>query len=179
VIVEGPLTYEAWLEAIKAGRTAAADGGGSRINFRVEGRLLGDELLLAAPRDVAVTLEVEGPSASDVEVLVNGEVVSRVPVGGGFQVAEVRVPILKSSWIAARGPHVMTSPIYVLVGGQPIRASANDVCYLWRSVEYLEGLVTSGRLRLTDSRDEALRAYREAGAELQRRFTESGGQVCR
>jgi len=74
---------------------------------------------------------------------------------------------------------VLTSPVYVLVGGQPIRASANDVCYLWRSIKDLEGLVTSGRLRLSDSRDEALRAYGEAVTELQRRFTESGGQFCR
>ena len=89
------------------------------------------------------------------------------------------MPILKSAWIAARSPRVQTSPVYVLVGGQPIRASADDVCYLWRSVEDLEGLVTSGRLRLTDSRDEALRAYGEAVTELQRRFVESGGQSCR
>jgi len=67
----------------------------------------------------------------------------------------------------------------VLVGGQPIRASADDACYLWRSVEDLADLVTSGSLRLTDSREEALRAYREAATELQRRFVESGGQTCR
>jgi len=179
VIVDGPLTYEAWLKAIKAGRTAAASGGGSRLNLRVETRLLGDELSLPAPGDVAVTLESEGPSPTDVELLVNGEVVSRVPVAGGFQVAQFRVPILKSSWIAARSPQVLTSPIYVVVGGQPIRASAGDVCYLWRAVKYLEGLVTSGRLRITDGRDEALRAYADAVTELQRRFTESGGQFCR
>ena len=128
---------------------------------------------------MAVTLESQGPSPTDIELLVNGEVVSRVPVAGGFQLAQGRVAITKSSWISARSPHVLTSPVYVLVAGQPIRASANDVCYLWRSVEHLEGLVTSGRLRLTDSRDEVLRAYREAITELQRRFTESGGLSCR
>jgi len=128
---------------------------------------------------VTVTLETEGPDAATVEVLVNGEVVQRVPVAAGFQVAQVRVPISKSSWVAARSPRVLTSPVYVLVGGLPIRASASDVCYLWRSIEDLEGLVTSGQLRLTDSRDEALRAYADAVTELQRRFTESGGQSCR
>jgi hypothetical protein len=102
-----------------------------------------------------------------------------VTVAAGSQVAQLRVPIFRSSWITARSPHVLTSPVYVLVAGQPIRASANDVCYLWRSIEDLEGLVTSGRLRLTDSRDEALRAYAEAVTELQRRFTESAGQSCR
>jgi hypothetical protein len=89
------------------------------------------------------------------------------------------VPVSKSSWIAARSPRVLTSPVYVLVGGQPIRASADDVCYLWRSVEDLEDLVRSGRLRLTDTREEALRAYGEAVTELQRRFVESGGKSCR
>jgi cysteine-rich repeat protein len=179
VIVDGPLTYESWLRAIKAGRTAAANGAGNRLNLRVEGRRLGDEVPLSASQDVTVTLETAGFSPADIEVLVNGEVVRRVPVAAGFQVAQVRVPVLKSSWIAARSPSVLTSPVYVPVGGQPIRASANDVCYLWRSIEDLEDLVTSGRLRLTDSRDEALRAYGEAVTELQRRFAESGGQSCR
>jgi hypothetical protein len=179
VIVDGLLTYEGWLKAIKAGRTAAVNRAGNHLNLRIEGRRLGDEVSLAAPRDVTVTLEAEGPSSTDIELLVNGEVVSRVPVAGGFQLVQSRVPIVKSSWIAARSPHVLTSPVYVLVGGQQIRASANDICYLWRAIEDLEGLVTSGRLRLTDSRDEALRAYAEAVTELQRRFTESGGQFCR
>ena len=179
VIVDGSLSYDSWLRGIKAGRTAAAKGAGNRLNLRVEGRRLGDEVPLSASQDVTVTLETAGSSPADIEVLVNGEVVRRVPVATGFQVAQVRVPVLKSSWIAARSPSVLTSPVYVLVGGQPIRVSANDVCYLWRSIEDLEDLVTSGRLRLTDSRDEALRAYGEAVTELQRRFAESGGQSCR
>ena len=179
VIVDGPLTYEGWLKAIKAGRTAAANGAGNHLNLRVEGRRLGDEVPLAAPQDVTVTLENAGSSPADIEVLVNGEVVRRVPVAAGFQVAQVRVPIAKSSWVVARSPRVLTSPVYVLVGGQPIRASADDVCYLWRSIEDLEGLVTSGRLRLTNGRDEALRAYGDAVTELQRRFAQSGGQSCR
>lgn len=179
VIVDGPLTYEKWLAAIKAGRTAAANGAANRLNLRVEGRRLGEELLLLAPQDVTLQLETQGAAATDIEVLVNGELARRVPVAAGSQVAQVRVPVSRSSWIAARSPHVLTSPVYVLVGGQPIRASADDACYLWRSVEDLEGLVTSGRLRLTDTREEALRAYGEAVTELRRRFVESGGQACR
>jgi len=179
VIVDGPLTYESWLRAIKAGRTAAASGTGTRLNLRVEGRRLGVEVPLSGPQDVTVTLETAGPVATDVEVLVNGESVRRVPVAAGLQVSQVRVPVARSSWIAARSPRVLTSPVYVLVGGQPIRASAADTCYLWRSVEDLQRLVTTGRLRLGDGRDEALGAYGEAVAELQRRFVESGGQFCR
>jgi cysteine-rich repeat protein len=179
VVVDGTLTYESWLRGIKAGRTAAANGAGNRLNLRVEGRRLGEELLLPASQDVTVTLETDGLAAAEIDVLVNGDVVRRVPVAAGPQVAQVRVPVPKSSWIAARSPRVQTSPVYALVEGQPIRASADDVCYLWRSVEDLEDLVRSGRLRLTDTRDEALRAYGDAVTELQRRFVESGGQSCR
>ena len=90
VIVEGQLTYEGWLQAIKAGRTAAAVGIGNRLNVRVEGRRLGEEVQLVAPREVTVTLETAGRGA-DVDVLLNGEVAARVPVADGLQVAQVRV----------------------------------------------------------------------------------------
>jgi cysteine-rich repeat protein len=177
VIVDGDLTYENWLRAIKAGRCAAASGFGNHLNLRVEGRRLGEEVTLAAPQEVTVTLETAGRSA-DVQVLVNGEVAAQVPVAGGRQVVETRVRVSKSAWIAARSPYVLTSPVYVLVEGRPIRASPADICYLRRSVQHLEDLVTSGRLRLFDSTTEALAAYREAEVELQRRLAESGGGSC-
>ena len=108
----------------------------------------------------------------------NGEVLQRVTAAAGFQLTQLRVPIARSSWIAARSRSALTSAIYVIVGGQPVRASAADACYLRRSVDELTALVTSGRLRLTEGRDTALQAYGEAAAELQRRFVESGGGVC-
>ncbi len=178
VIVEGELTYEKWLQAIRAGRCTAASGVGNRLNLRVEGRRMGEEVVLPAPQEVTVTLETAG-AAAEVEVLVNGEVVTRVPVAAGVQLAQARVPVSKSSWIVARSPSIVTNPVYVLVAGRPIRASSDDACYLWRSVEHLQELVAIGGVRLFDSRDEALKAYGEAVTELQRRFTESGGQFCR
>jgi cysteine-rich repeat protein len=179
VIVDGALSYEGWLAGIKAGRTALAVGHGSRLNLRVDGRRLGEEVTLPSSAEVTVTLETDGPEAADVEVLVNGAVAQRVPMAAGQQVVQLRVALSRSAWVAARSRRVLTSPVYVLVGGQPIRASAEDVCYLWRSIEDLEDLVTTGQVRITDGRDEALRAYGEAVTELQRRFTESGGQSCR
>jgi hypothetical protein len=177
VIVDGDLTYENWLRALKAGRSTASTSGGNRLNVRVEGRRLGEELQLSAPQEVTVAIETAGKPA-DVQILVNGEVAARVPVGAGIQVAQTRVGVSKSSWISARSPYVLTSPVYVLVAGKPIRASPDDTCYLLRSVEHLQDLVTSRRLRLFDSTAEALAAYAEAAAELQRRFTESGGVSC-
>ncbi len=82
VIVEGPLTYESWLAGIKAGRTVASARVGTRLNLRVNGHRIGDELQLAAAQDVTVTLETAGVAA-DVEVLVNGEPRARVSLAGG------------------------------------------------------------------------------------------------
>jgi cysteine-rich repeat protein len=178
VIVDGELTYENWLRAIKGGRTTASHGGGSRLNLRVEGRGLGEELQLAGPQEVTVSVETAG-KGGDVLILVNGEVAAHLPVASGVQVAQTRVRLGKSSWIAARSPEVLTSPVYVLVEGKPIRPSPEDTCYLLRSVEHLQDLVTSRRLRLFASTDEALAAYAEAASELQRRFVESGGVTCR
>lgn len=178
VIVEGPLTYESWLQAIKAGRSTSASGVGNRLNLRVEGRRLGEELPLPAPREVMVTIETAG-AAAEVEVLVNGEVAARVPVGAGFQVAQLRVPVARSSWIAGRSRYALTNPVYVIVEGKPVRGSPDDVCYLMRSIDHLEGLVQIGGLRLYASEGEARAAYREAFNELERRFVESGGGACR
>jgi cysteine-rich repeat protein len=177
VIVDGALSYESWLAAIKAGRTAAAIGVGNHLNLRVEGRRLGEELLLPAAQEVTVTLETAG-KAAEVQILVNGEVASQVSVADGLQLAQVRVPVSRSSWIAARSPYVLTSPVYVLVAGQPVRPSPDDICYLRRSVEHLSQLVLTKRLNLYGSETEALAAYKDASGELQRRFVESGGGTC-
>jgi cysteine-rich repeat protein len=176
-LLEGPLTYENWLLALRAGRTTAAIGVGNHLDLRVEGRRLGEQLELASPQEVTVTIENQG-KASDVEVLVNGAVVSHLPVPAGSQVAQARLPVTASSWIAARSAYVLTSPVYVLVAGRPVRPSPSDVCELWRYVEHLTQLVRSGRLALHDSEAETLAAYREAAGELQRRLAESGGSSC-
>jgi hypothetical protein len=138
---------------------------------------MGEELLLDAPRDVTLAIETAG-QPTDVEVLVNGTVVGRVPVGAGIQVVRAQVQVTRSSWIAARSAFVLTSPVYVLVSGRPIRPSPEDVCYLQRYVSYLRDLVSSRRLALFATTEESLRAYDEAAVELQRRFTESGGVTC-
>ncbi len=178
VIVDGPLTYESWLAGIKAGRTVAATRVGTRLNVRVDGHRLGEEVPLPGPQSVTVTLETAGVAA-DVEVLVNGEPRARVALPEGRQLAQLQVPVTQSSWITARSQNALTSPVYVIVGGKPVRASADDACYLWRSVEKIEQLVSIRILNLYESEPAALAAYHEAAGELQRRFVESGGGVCR
>src|SRR5262249_13963169 len=61
-----------------------------------------------------------------VEIVVNGRAVARrtVPADGSVHAIEVEVPVERSSWIAARIlPSSHTNPVFVSVGGKPIRAS--------------------------------------------------------
>lgn len=61
-----------------------------------------------------------------VELVVNGKVAARKPViaDGTLRDVSFDVPIEQSSWVAARIlPAAHTNPIFVLVGGKPIRAS--------------------------------------------------------
>lgn len=178
VIVDGDLTYANWLAGLKAGRTAAAIGVGNRLHLRVNRQRVGSEVRLSGPGEVTVTLESVSAVPVEVEVLVNGEVAARPRVDGGASLVEVKLPVQKSSWVAARSPNVLTSPVYVLVEGKPIRASAEDACYLLKWNDHVWNLVQSRRLNLRESEAEALAAYGEAHAELVKRFQEAGGQTC-
>jgi hypothetical protein len=178
VQVDGDLSYDNWLRAIKAGRTTAVYGPDNHLGLRVDGRRMGEEVALPAPAPVKVVVESAG-RGGEVELLVNGDPVARIGMAPGVQVAEAQVQVTRSSWISARSPYALTSPVYVVVAGAPVRGSADDVCYLMRAVGYQQDLVASRRLALFASTDEALAAYAEAATELQRRFTEAGGVTCR
>ena len=72
-----------------------------------------------------------------VEVVVNGEAVARreIVADGSIQKLNFNVPITRSSWVAVRIlPSSHTNPIFVLVGGKPIRASRQSAEWCLRSV---------------------------------------------
>jgi hypothetical protein len=95
-----------------------------------------------------------------VEVVVNGKAVDRqeVVADGNEQEVRFRVPVERSSWVCLRVlPSSHTNPVFVLVGGKPIRASkrsaewclkAVDKCWQQKSPHIREG-----------ERDEARKAY--------------------
>ena len=61
-----------------------------------------------------------------VEIVVNGLVVAsrKIVADGKVQDLDFGIPIDRSSWIAARIlPAAHTNPVFVTVGGKPIRAS--------------------------------------------------------
>ena len=117
---------------------------------------------------------IEGTREVPVEIVVNGKAVASKNVVADGQVREVEfeVPVERSSWIAARilySSH--TNPMFVEVGGKPIRASR-------RSAEWCLAAVNqcwtqkAPRIR-EDERGEAREAYDHAREVYRRLISES------
>ena len=160
--VEGPLTYNSWLNSLRDGRSYVSDGASHLIDFTVNGVAVGSqdsEVRLNAEGDVHVEVKVaarldpvpdselkkrrydekpywhierarvEGRREVPVELVVNGQVVAqkKVVADGRLRKITFDVPIDQSSWIAVRIlPSSHTNPVFAVVGGKPIRASAQS-----------------------------------------------------
>jgi hypothetical protein len=111
-----------------------------------------------------------------VEVVVNGHVAARreVPADGREHPLEFAIQLERSSWVALRQfPQLHTNPVYVLVGGAPIRASRDSAQWALLSVDQLW---RARSRRIADAeRAEAERAYDQARAYYRRAITESPG----
>jgi hypothetical protein len=177
-IVNGPTSYDGWLDAIRNGRTTITLDSRHHLNLRVNGAPLGSEVSARAGEVLLVSVENEAPEPTTVELLVNGAPSASVTLAAGRQVATLRLGLPASSWLSARSRRSTTSPTYVLVDGKPIRASASDTCYLARYAGYLSDLVGDGSLDLGEDTAEAQDAYAAARAEFDKRFHEAGGNAC-
>lgn len=175
----GDVTYGRWLEALRRGRTTLAVGGGTRLNLRVDGARLGDELRVRAGSTLRVTIEARVPAAAELRVLVNGVPATTARLDPGAQATEFKLRLDRSAWLQAETPWVTTSPIYVLAEERPILGAPEDICYLLRYTDHLIGGVERRRLDLGGETAGALAAYSEVRSTLERRFSEAGGTLCR
>ena len=109
-----------------------------------------------------------------VEVVVNGRVAARreVPADGREHAVEFPIQLDGSSWVALRQfPQMHTNPVYVLVGGKPIRASRDSAQWALACVDQLW---RARSRRIADGeRAEAERAYEQARAYYRRIITEA------
>ena len=133
--IEGPLTYEAWLEGIRQGRTFVTNG--PLVEFRVGGRASGDELVLTEPGPVRVQGCVRfDPSRDDVqemEIIENGQVrkIFRREGNSSSICADFEADVKESGWWALRASGDKLDPpnhpaswahsgaVYVMVQGTP------------------------------------------------------------
>ena len=177
VLIEGPVSYDAALEGIRHGRTTLAIGARDWLNLRINGAGIGDEAQLKAGETLEITLESKLAQSEEVVLYANGSAVGKILVNPGLQTITAQLTIPRSAWISARSSRVLTSPVYVLVDGLPLRPSPESACYFMRYIDYLTSTVTS-RDALGDEEQEVLKSYAAARAVFEHRFQEGGGTAC-
>jgi TolB protein len=151
VYVHAPPDHATWLAALKAGRTFATNG--PLVTLDIDGHEPGDEIQLPAGSH---TLTVHATLHSIVpvdhfELVSGGQVIASAAPNGD---AHWSVPVTHSGWYtvrayadSARGPimdiypFATTSPVYVTVGGEPVRSPA-DAAYF---VAWIDRLATAAR----------------------------------
>ena len=166
----GPgVTHGRFLDAIRRGRTFATNG--PLVEFTLSGRQPGDSIVLAAGEHaLRATVRLRSFVAIDsLELVRNGDVIARLRAGGGGMRSDTAftLQVTESGWYLARAwsaggrhpvldgmPFGTTSPIYVTVGGQPIRSSP-DARFFLRWVD---------RLRANAA---AFTAWNDAGERVQ------------
>jgi hypothetical protein len=200
------LTYDAWCEGVRDGRSYVSDGFSHLMNFTVNGLEVGtrgSELHLDRPGVVrvtarAATLLSETPKASGppnpdqqpfwtpehariagsravtVEVVVNGRPAARQSLTADSALRDLTfdVTIDRSSWIALRilgTAH--TNPIFVQVGGRPIRASKKSADWCLRGVDQCWSQ-KSPRIRHSEG-PSAQRAYEHARTRYRQILSET------
>lgn len=179
---EQPLTYDAWCNALAAGRSYLSDGYAHilEMNASCDGQQaeIGGRLVVEQPQAIKVSAKVSFAPATpesiahgtrlgvvnkrwtgdtvtlhgarsynwvaggsrQIELIVNGQVIEtkQVAADGEEHQIEFTVQIEQSSWIAVRCfPQLHSNPIEVLVGGKPIRASAQSARWCEETIHQL------------------------------------------
>lgn len=126
---DAPFTYDAWRQAVVAGRTFLS--GGPLLTFGVDGHGVGDTIDLDAGGTVTVSATAESIfPVSSLEVIHNGRVVAEA-TGGAVRrlelTADVRVDA--NGWLAARcgGPSYFEGPRHLDVWERPIFAHTSPI----------------------------------------------------
>ena len=123
--VGGPLSFDGWFSAVKAGRTFVTTG--PIVQLTVNGRMPGDTLDVTPGTRVRVSAEALGHDRQiplrSLEIVGHGKVLARSSGAGVTRLtAEVELPIDRGMWIAARAEAgtaqvAHTTPVYVTVNG--------------------------------------------------------------
>jgi hypothetical protein len=109
--------------------------------------------------------------------VVNGEPVAQTELSadGTIQGMSFNVPIKKSSWVALRVyPSSHTNPVFITVGGKPIRASKKSAEWCLKSVDQCWSKKEPA-IRASEKED-ARKAYEVAREAYRKILAESEGE---
>jgi hypothetical protein len=182
------LSWENFRDALLEGRGFVTNG--PLLALTVDGKLPGAEIHLpAGGGSVRVHASLQSIAPVDrLELVSNGAVVERIPLPADRRKAEIvrDIPMRRSGWltlqaIAANATHPIedsrpmatTNPVYVLVGGAPIRSAAS-ADYFVRWIDKLtEMAATHPGWRSQREKEHVLGQFREARAVYVRRRAEA------
>jgi hypothetical protein len=171
-------TYDAWAEAVRAGRTYSSNG--PIIDMSVDGRELSDTIEMSTSGgkvEVRAHTESFWPLAK-LEIVRNGKVVAIAESKEGTKRLEIKekIKVPSSGWIAARCSGVRehaahyvaahTSPIYVKCGDTRAfdgPGAEHMLQLVTGGIEYLNTLAT---VYDEDSRKRMVKLYKEVEKEL-------------
>jgi hypothetical protein len=187
VKIDGPFTYERWIEGLRAGRSFVSNG--PILEFSVNGKSLGETVDLRGPASMRVKATASSQYPLErVEVLYNGKVVGKVTPARDVLTTELdqSFPVEQSGWVALRvvGPargdvkgeslYAHTSPVYVTVAGKPA-GSAEDARYFLAWINRLSDTVEErDRIPGADLKAE-VQAQVERARAVYRKIIEHGG----
>jgi hypothetical protein len=177
------LSYAAWIEAVRAGRTFVTNG--PLLSLTVEDQ--GPGAIVEAPpegRRLRVRAEAQGTAPFDrLEVLADGEVIADKEASGNRQsaVLEVEHAPAGSGWLAARCwgrerladgqcVYAHASPVYVQAERRPVRPSGEAVAPLLAALDRtLAWVANEARCENERQREHLAGVLGEARRELLRR----------
>jgi len=184
--LDGPLTYQSWMDAMKAGRTFTTNG--ALIDMRVEGRYPGDQMDING--SATVNIEWKAASATmpvtKVELVMNGDTIDGASFDGllGEKSGVFTVNVKESAWLAlrVRGRYqgheevitAHTSAVFVIVDGKPLY-NAPDAASILDQIEGATAYLTTLGTRADESRfKQALAALAGAHRALHNRMHAAG-----
>jgi hypothetical protein len=187
--LNAPDAHRRFLDAVKAGRTFVTNA--PLLDFQITGpddvtRQSGEEIRLPAGRHTLTARAImrSNVPVDHLEIVANGRVVAslQVQTGGTSADTAIVLPVEQSGWFVLRArsdrprrpvldlyPFASTSPIYVEVGGAPIRSSPDAAYFLAWLAQVEERVRAHTDWNSAGERDAALRAIGGARVELERR----------
>jgi hypothetical protein len=184
---ERGLDAEAWFEGVRKGHAFVTTG--PLVELTVNGEMAGDDVTLpAAGGNVTVNARVRSITPLETATLIfNGEVIDRIPLSADRKSAQYakELRVTRSGWYHLRAEgnpkerypldttfaQAFTNPVWVSVGGKPVRnAAAAAYCLKW--IDKLQELAEKWPgWRSQKEKDHVYAQFDEARA-IYRRFIE-------
>jgi hypothetical protein len=148
--VGGPLTFDSWLAAVKAGHTFVTTG--PMVFLTVNGKMPGDTIDVPSQSVLRISAEAIGQESqvplASLEIIGNGQVLTRVEGGNAPRLTkQFDIPVSRGMWIAAKATAgtaqaAHTTPVYVTVGGRTFQNADTLNARLAAAEAYLRELET-------------------------------------